>query len=118
MRESRLWLIFLLSGLIIFFLLGIHLFYMHLEAILSFFGFKTGPVLDYAGVIERAKNPNWVLLYLALLTFSLYHGLYGLRSLLLELNIKEKAVNSTLLAIGILALTFGAYVIIKSYSLT
>lgn len=117
MRESRLWLLFLFSGPLLFLFLGIHLFFMHLDGILDFWGIKTGQVLEYTAVIQRAADLNWVLLYLFLLLLSLYHGLYGLRSVLLELSPKEKVINRTLLAVGLLALIGGVYVVIKSVAI-
>ena len=117
MRESRLWLLFWLCGPLLFFLLGIHLFFMHMEGILDFLGIKNGDVLEYTAVIQRAVDVNWVLLYLALLLLSLYHGLYGLRSVLLELSPRERVINRTLLAVGLLLFIGGAYVVIKSYAI-
>ena len=117
MRESRLWLLFWLCGPLLFFLLGIHLFFMHMEGILGFLGIKNGDVLEYTAVIQRAVDVNWVLLYLALLLLSLYHGLYGLRSVLLELSTRERVINRILLAVGLLLFIGGAYVVIKSYAI-
>jgi len=116
-RESRLWLLFWLCGPLLFFLLGIHLFFMHMEGILDFLGIKNGDVLEYTAVIQRAVDVNWVLLYLALLLLSLYHGLYGLRSVLLELSPRERVINRILLAVGLLLFIGGAYVVIKSYAI-
>ncbi|WP_258360389.1 hypothetical protein [Moorella sulfitireducens (nom. illeg.)] len=115
MRESRLWLIFLLCGPLLIFLLGIHLIFMHMNTILDFFGIKTGQVLAYNSVIQRATELKWLVLYFTLLLLGLYHGLYGLRSVLLELTPREKVVNRFVLVLGLLLFFSGTYVLMKSY---
>ncbi|WP_338825790.1 hypothetical protein MTBGP_20650 [Moorella thermoacetica] len=116
MRESRMWLLFILSGVLLFFFLGLHLVYMHLDRIMAFLGISTGDVLAFSTVARRGASLNWLLFYLALLVLALYHGLYGLRSILLEISNREKIINTCLLVAGLLALAVGAYVLIKSYT--
>lgn len=108
MRESRFWLLHLLAGLALVFLLGVHLVLMHLGP---------GDPLVYERVARRAESPGWQLFYLIFLAFALYHGLYGLRGILLEVLAKKGRtglLTGFLAALGILAFAFGAYVVVAA----
>jgi succinate dehydrogenase hydrophobic anchor subunit len=55
----------------------------------------------------------WAALYIALLAVALYHALYGLRGIILELTPSARAGRVTtwcLVAIGIAAFGWGTYV--------
>jgi len=111
MKESRLWMLFLLAAILIFFLLGIHMFVQHMDAFLGFFGVVTGEPLEYSSVTQRAQSVSWNVLYVLLLVAALYHGLYGLRTVLIEWAPQATSlITGILLAIGIVALVFGTYV--------
>ncbi len=68
MKESILWLFQIVTGILIFALLGLHISAQHLGTFASF------PDLSSFA-------------YKALLFVALYHGLFGLRSVLLEINL-------------------------------
>lgn len=72
MKESILWLFQIVTAVLIFFLLGLHISAQHLG------GFATLPDLA-----------NFT--YKALMFVALYHGLFGLRSILLEVNMGRAA---------------------------
>lgn len=112
MKESTLWLLHLLTGALILFLLGFHMILMHLNGILSLFGVDWGDVLSYSSVAQRGKEIGHFLVYMGLLVFALYHGLYGLRSMLFELNLRktgERVVSGILIVIGLVLLVVGTY---------
>ena len=115
-RESTLWTWHLIAGAAILVLLGIHMFIMHLG---DFFGIVQGDVLGWASVIERSKEVAFVVIYVLLLGAALYHGLYGLRTIIFELNIPERAerVISVLFVLGGVALfIIGVYGTLVAYS--
>jgi len=115
-RESTLWTWHLIAGAAILVLLGIHMFIMHLG---DFFGIVQGDVLGWASVIERSKEVAFVVIYVLLLGAALYHGLYGLRTIIFELNIPERAerVISVLFVLGGVALfIIGVYGTFVAYS--
>lgn len=117
MTEARLWLLHLLAGAALLVLLGAHLVVMHLPRVLAALGAGPADPLTFASVAERAASPAWPVLYLLLLFVALYHGLYGLRGIVLELTgaaRKAKVLVSTVLIIlGAAALFYGALVVFR-----
>jgi succinate dehydrogenase / fumarate reductase membrane anchor subunit len=111
MRESTFWSLFMVAGLVLFVLLGVHLVGMHLS---SLFGISYTDILSFASVKIRGHQGFYFLLYLILLAAALYHGFYGLRTLILELGLKEKTervISGIVLAIGFLFFLYGTYVL-------
>mgnify|MGYP000032404282 CR=1 FL=1 len=118
MRESFYWLLQLITGALILVLLAIHMTVIHLDAVLAYFGIHTGDVLSYAAVTERGRSPAWLVLYLALLLVALYHGLYGLRSVLIEVFYTRRSgrlVTTAVIIIGLIAFAYGTLVTVKSF---
>jgi len=112
MKESTLWLLHILTGILILFLLGFHMIVMHLNGILALLGVKVGDVLSYNSVLERGREVSHFLIYMGLLIFALFHGLYGLRSMLFEFNLKkvgERVVSWTLIFLGLVLFLVGSY---------
>jgi len=71
---------------------------------------------SYQNVIARSADGGWVVLYMILLAFGLYHALYGLRGIVLELTTSESAVriiNWTFVIGGILVFGWGTYVLFR-----
>lgn len=119
MREAHFWLLQLVTGVVLIALLGLHMIAIHLETILGFFGLGAGEALAYASVMERAASSSWTWFYIIFLALALYHGLYGLRTIILELSLSRTAgtvVTVLLLAIGIIAFSFGTYVTWQAYA--
>ncbi|GAV23616.1 hypothetical protein [Carboxydothermus pertinax] len=111
MSESKLWFLFIVAALILLVFLGIHLGYMHLDNILG-----VNDPLDYNNVKTRGQDTFWLVSYLILLVAALYHGMYGLRTILLEYFPQNlKFINGLIGIIGFLALILGSYVVIYSY---
>ena len=118
MRESKLWSMFLFAGLGMVILLGIHMFAQHMGTFLSIFGIQIGDPLAYENVIGRASSLGWTVFYIVLLAFALYHGLYGLRSIFIEVVPSAgNVISSVLILVGIVAFIFGVYVTWTSYAL-
>ena len=111
MRETRLWSLHILAIPIIFVLLGMHFAIMHYAPV--FYGMSVDKAREFGTMIERGKSVAQFILYILLLTAGLYHGLYGLRGILLELPLTPtliKVVNIGILAFGILIFALGTYV--------
>jgi succinate dehydrogenase / fumarate reductase membrane anchor subunit len=114
-RESTLWTWHLIAGGVILVLLGIHMFIMHLG---DFFGTVQGDVLNFSSVMERSRDASFAVIYVLLLGAALYHGLYGLRTMIFELNISEKAeraVSALFVLGGLVLFVMGAYGTIMAY---
>lgn len=102
-----LWLIKILTGPLLFILLGIHLIVNHLIG-------KEG-VLRYAEVITYYSNPLIPLMETVFLATVITHSLLGLRSILLDLNPGQQALKilDILFAlIGISAFVYGTRLIL------
>jgi succinate dehydrogenase / fumarate reductase membrane anchor subunit len=116
-RESTFWTWHLLAGLVILVVLGIHMFVMHLSKLL---GTNVGEgVLDYYSVMWRSTNFAYALMYVVLLGAALYHGLYGLRTIIFELTLSERAekiISALIVFIGILLFIVGSYGTIAVFS--
>jgi len=112
MRESKLWLLHLLAGAIIFFLLGLHMFIMHLDSILAWLGIGYREPIDAASVFARSRQAFFMVTYIILLGAALYHGLYGLKNIINEMNLShviEKVIAGVLTVGGLLLFAYGAY---------
>ena len=113
MRGRYLWLLQLVTGVLIAALLGIHMVSIHLNDILSFFGVDATEPVAWEPMIDRASQGIWAGLYIALLAFVLYHGINGLRGIILEVIPSaraERIINRVLLVFGIIVFIGGTYV--------
>jgi succinate dehydrogenase hydrophobic anchor subunit len=120
MRESKLWFWHVLSAAIILVLLGVHMGTMHLGAITSTFGIGSSDPVKSADVFHRSRQFAYMVGYLALLGAALFHGLYGLRSMLFELSlskIMEKAIGGICAVAGIVLFVYGSYVAIVLFQM-
>jgi len=91
------------SGVVLVFLLGIHLWVLHFV--------DPGAGVVFQGVAIRLRSVFFIVVDLALLAFSLYHGLNGLRTVILDYSISEKAARKltwVLTAVGVAAFVYGA----------
>jgi succinate dehydrogenase hydrophobic anchor subunit len=115
-RESTLWTWHIIAGAMILVLLGIHMFIMHLG---DFFAMVEGDVLSYPSVMQRSKDLVFVVIYVLLLGAALYHGLYGLRTIIFELNISETAervISALIVLAGVGLFIIGTYGTIATYA--
>ena len=113
MRTTRFHLLHMLTGVLIAILLGIHMVILHLDAILGFFGVNVTEPTSWKSMIDRASQGIWAGLYIALLAFVLYHALYGLRGIILEVTPSARAcriVTRVIIAFGIIFFVGGTFV--------
>jgi succinate dehydrogenase hydrophobic anchor subunit len=90
---------------------------MHLGPIV---GKHTETIRSFDQVARRARSPVQVVLYIALLAAAAYHGFYGLRGVLRELNLGRagaRVVGVLALVVGLSTFAYGAFVTIRSLSL-
>jgi succinate dehydrogenase hydrophobic anchor subunit len=120
MRESKLWSWHILAGVVILILLGIHMLTMHLGAILGTMGIGSGDPVRAAEVFHRSQQVIYVITYIVLLGAALFHGLYGLRSMLCELSFSrtvEKAIGGLCAVAGIALFVYGSYVAVLVFQM-
>ncbi len=112
MRDQKLWTWHLAAGAIILFLLGLHMAIMHLDALLGIFNPAGGHPIDWANVVARGQSLAFTLTYVLLLGAALFHGLYGLRNILFELDPApplKKALSWVLILVGVGLFIFGTW---------
>lgn len=108
MRDRTLWTMHIGASGIVLILLAVHMTLMHL------FG---GEPLEWSSVAERMRSVLFATTYVLLLGAALYHGLYGFRNILLELNPRpalKRATNWVLLVGGLGLFVFGAWAAVAS----
>jgi succinate dehydrogenase / fumarate reductase membrane anchor subunit len=118
MRDRTLWTWHIFAGVVILVFLGLHMTIMHLSGTLPTFNNPFGGEPEsWQNVAARAKSLFFTVTYVVLLGAALFHGLYGLRNILLELNPGaglRKAINLTLSAVGLALFAFGAWAAIAA----
>jgi succinate dehydrogenase hydrophobic anchor subunit len=119
-RESKLWFWHILSAVVILVLLGVHMGTMHMGALLSAVGIGSHDPVHSAEVFHRSQQLIYVITYILLLGAALFHGLYGLRSMLFELSLSksmEKAIGSMCAIAGIVLFIYGSYVAVMVFQM-
>ena len=113
MKDRTLWTWHVGAGLVVLVLLGVHMMVMHLDTTIGAFGVPGSKPIEWPSVLARMKSVGFALSYVLLLGAALYHGLYGLRNILLELNpgpALRATVSYGLLLVGLGLFVFGTYV--------
>lgn len=119
MGTTRLQLVHMLAGVVIAVLLGIHMVVLHLNDILRFFGGGTADPTSWAAMIARSRETMWAGIYIAMLAFILYHALYGLRGIILEMTpsaTANRTITWVFIIIGVATFIWGSYVPIAMLS--
>ncbi len=114
MKDSTRWMLHILTGLALVFLLGMHMGIMHLGGLM---GFLYQPpagaeAIDWTAVAARGKDTATFVLYILFLLFALFHGLYGLWNILIEALARhklEKTLGWLLTLVGAGLFAYGAY---------
>ena len=112
MRDRTLWTWHIGAGLVILVLLGLHMAIMHLDQTLGIFGTAGAEPVEWESVAARAGSVFFTVTYVLLLGAALYHGFYGLRNILMELNPGaglRKAINVGLSVLGLALFVFGTW---------
>lgn len=104
MRDQRWWTWHVGAGIVILVFLGLHMAIMHVDTILGIFNRPGTEAIDWSNVVARAKSTFFMVTYIVLLGAALFHGLYGLRNILFELNPGaglRKGLSVLLVVVGI-----------------
>ncbi len=120
MRETRYWTWHMAAGVVIFVLLGLHMTTMHMGGLTGLFVSHSGEA-SVAPVNSQARDARLLFTggYILLLGVALYHGLYGLRTILFELTLKpaaERAVSAVLLILGLGLFGLGTWAAIAAHA--
>lgn len=116
MDERGWWLLSLAAAVALVVLLGAHMAVQHYDAVLRALGWSQGPpARSFTAVTSRGRTAVWAATYGLLLIFALYHGLYGLRGMLLEVWPRAaRVITAVLAAAGVAVATFGTVTLLRA----
>ena len=117
--EAGSWTWFMFAGIVVFVLLGLHMLIIHMDGILGIFNPAGGSALSWDNVIARSHSGFFAVTYIILLAAVLYHGFYGLRTIIFELGLKkvnQRRWTVTLWIVGIVLFIVGTYAAIAVQS--
>jgi succinate dehydrogenase / fumarate reductase membrane anchor subunit len=122
MRDQKLWTWHLAAGAVILVFLGLHMTIMHLNGVIALKGLNPagGHPIEWANVASRARTGFFMVTYIVLLGAALFHGLYGLRNILFELDPAswlKRTISALLLLGGFGLFVFGTWAAIAARSL-
>lgn len=111
MNKSGPWIFFIAAAVVIFVFLGLHMMIVHLDTLLGGIGSSAGgSALSWENVIRRSQSNFFTVTYIILLAAALYHGFYGLRTIIFELGPRketEGAWTTFLWIVGIVLFIVG-----------
>ena len=90
MQGTKTWTWHMLAGLLLVGFLGVHMITTHLDLILGWFNVNDAVGIDWGNVTGRGQQVSWAVFYILFLGLALFHGLYGLKKILVEINIFQK----------------------------
>ena len=112
MNGTKYWTWHMAAGVVILFLLGLHMLIMHLGATTHLFAPNGGESVSIQNSLFRDGQLFFSITYILLLGLGLYHGLYGLRTMVFELTLKpaaEKAITVVLVLVGLGLFVLGTW---------
>jgi succinate dehydrogenase / fumarate reductase membrane anchor subunit len=120
MRETKYWTWHMAAGVVILLLLGLHMLIMHLGGTTHLFAPYGGEAVSKANSLFRDSRLFFTVTYVLLLGVALYHGLYGLRTILFELTLRpavEKATTFVLVVLGVGLFGLGTWAAIAAHAI-
>ena len=118
MKETKYWFWNMFSGVIILFLLGIHMITVHMSSILGWFNPAGGEAIYWENLVARGRLFIFTAIYILLLATALYHGLYGFRTILFETGLTrglQRSINIVFILAGISLFALGCWTAVAFY---
>ncbi len=118
MNETKSWTWHMTAGVALVFLLGLHMFIMHMAGSGHWFAPYGADTDSVGNSLFRDSRLFFTVTYILLLGVALYHGLYGLRTMVFELTLKpaaEKAITVVLLIVGLGLFCLGTWAAIAAH---
>lgn len=120
MKEAAYWTWFIIAALVILVFGGLHIIVMHVP-VFGFYNPAGGSVTAWENVAFRSQHPFVVFTYVILLAAALYHGLYGLRTIVFELGLSksfQETLTVLLWILGVILFCVGTYAAIAGMALS
>jgi len=118
MNETKYWTWHMAAGVALLFLLGLHMLIMHLGGLVHWFAPYGEEAVSVKNSLFRDGSLFFTVTYVLLLGVALYHGLYGLRTMLFELTWKpgvEKGITVVLLILGVGLFGLGTWAAVTAH---
>ncbi len=110
------WLLQRISGLLLLFFLGVHIWMGHFSGLGDVIEGRQEELVLFDVVKRRLAQGLFIFVDFSLLALVLYHGLNGIRGILLEWQPaaqREKTVTVGLLLLGAVTFGYGAWVLLQ-----
>ena len=120
MRDQTLWTWHVAAGVVVLVFLGLHMAIMHIDAILGLFNRPGTEAIAWTNVVDRARSAFFMVTYVVMLGAALFHGLYGLRNIVFELNPGaglKKGLGVVLIVVGVGLFGLGTWAAWASFGL-
>lgn len=120
MNQTKYWTWHMTAGVVLLFLLGLHMLIMHLVGTAQWFAPYGTEADEMKNSLFRDGKLFFTVTYIPLLGIALYHGLYGLRTMLFELTLKptvEKSITLVLLVVGLGLFGLGTWAAVVAHSI-
>jgi succinate dehydrogenase / fumarate reductase membrane anchor subunit len=117
---TKYWTAHIVTGILILFLLGLHMAIMHMGGIVHLFSPHGGDAVSVENSLARDGSLFFTFTYILMLGVALYHGLYGLRTMLLELTLTprmESVVTVVLAVVGLALFTIGSMATVAAHGM-
>jgi succinate dehydrogenase / fumarate reductase membrane anchor subunit len=120
MRETKYWTWHMAAGIVILVLLGLHMTTMHMGGLTGLFVSHPGEEAT-ALINSQARDArlSFAVGYIVLLGVALFHGFYGLRTILFELTLRpvtEKVITIVLVVAGLGLFGLGSWASLAAHA--
>jgi len=119
MNGTKYWTWHMTAGMALLFLLGLHMLIMHMVGTAHWFAPYGTEADEMKNSLFRDGKLFFTVTYIFLLGIALYHGLYGLRTMLFELTLKpaaEKTITAVLLVVGLGLFGLGTWAAVAAHA--
>jgi succinate dehydrogenase hydrophobic anchor subunit len=120
MNGTKYWTWHMSAGVVLLFLLGLHMLIMHMVGTAHWFAPYGSESDSLQNSLFRDGKLFFTVTYVLLLGVALYHGLYGLRTILFELTLKpaiEKTITVVLLVVGLGLFGLGTWAAVAAHGI-
>lgn len=120
MNGTKYWTWHMTAGVVLLFLLGLHMLIMHMVGTAHWFAPYGTEADELKNSLFRDGKLFFTVTYILLLGVALYHGLYGLRTILFELTLKpavEKSITLVLLVVGLGLFGLGTWAAVVAHNI-
>jgi succinate dehydrogenase / fumarate reductase membrane anchor subunit len=120
MNGTKYWTWHMAAGVVILFVLGLHMLVMHMGGVTHLFAPYGDDADSLKNSLFRDGRLFFTVTYILLLAVALYHGLYGLRTMLFELTLKpvaEKTITVVLVLVGLGLFGLGTWAAVAAHGI-